>query len=198
MKTKEKLIDAAIELLIQQGYESTSVSSIVKKANVAQGTFYLYFKGKYDMVLAIANRIIEELLTKINQLDVNDHRFESFLYTWIGYVYKITVDNSQLINYVYSKSAEHQRFVAWEALYEPYYQSFGEKIAHYQHIGQCSKQFQAKTLAKFLINVVEESAENHVLFNEGGEDIEASINFVYEFIIGSLLKKKESVHHEKK
>ncbi len=196
MNTKEKLIDSAIELLIQQGYESTSVSSIVKKTNVAQGTFYLYFKSKYDMVLAIANRIIEDLLTQISKLDIDKHSFESFLYAWIQCVYKITIDNSQLINYVYSKSAEHQRFVAWEALYELYYQSFGEKIQHYQNIGQCTDKFQSKTLAKFLINVVEESAENHVLFNEASEDTKASIDFVYEFIIGSLVKERESGNHD--
>lgn len=34
--TKEKLIDAAIDLITMQGYEYTSVSSIVKRANVAQ------------------------------------------------------------------------------------------------------------------------------------------------------------------
>lgn len=186
MKTKEKLIDAAIELLLQQGYESTSVSSIVQKANVAQGTFYLYFKSKYDMVLAIANRIIEDLLHQINNIDYRKLTFDSFLLRWIECVYAITIKNSHLINYVYSKSAEHQRFVAWEALYEPYYNTFSEMIKFYQSLGQCTELFPSKTLAKFLINVVEESAENHVLFNESKENTEDSIQFVYEFIIRSL------------
>ncbi len=186
MKTKEKLIDAAIELLLQQGYESTSVSSIVQKANVAQGTFYLYFKSKYDMVLAIANRIIEDLLNQISNIDYRKHTFESFLLSWIECVYDITINNSHLINYVYSKSAEHQRFVAWEALYEPYYNTFSEMIEFYQSLGQCTELFPLKTLAKFLINVVEESAENHVLFNESKENTEDSIQFVYKFILRSL------------
>ena len=44
----DALLDSAFSLFITKGIEKTSVSDITKKAKVAKGTFYLYFKNKYD------------------------------------------------------------------------------------------------------------------------------------------------------
>lgn len=45
----DALLDSAFSLFITKGIEKTSVSDITKKAKVAKGTFYLYFKNKYDI-----------------------------------------------------------------------------------------------------------------------------------------------------
>ena len=51
---REALLDTAFELFTKQGIHKTSISDIVQRAGVAKGTFYLYFKDKYD----IHNRLI--------------------------------------------------------------------------------------------------------------------------------------------
>jgi len=43
-------MEAAYELFITKGIKETAISDIVKKAGVAKGTFYLYFKDKYDLI----------------------------------------------------------------------------------------------------------------------------------------------------
>ncbi len=47
---RKELIDAAEELFREKGCEETSVSDIVRKVGVAQGTFYYYFESK-DVIL---------------------------------------------------------------------------------------------------------------------------------------------------
>jgi AcrR family transcriptional regulator len=74
---REELLAAAREVLSQNGYERTTVSSIATRANVAQGTFYLYFPSKealpgalalqFSEALAVANR---DALEGISDLDV--------------------------------------------------------------------------------------------------------------------------------
>lgn len=51
---KDTLLKAAFDLFTEQGITKTSISEIVTKAGVAKGTFYLYFKDKYD----IKNKLI--------------------------------------------------------------------------------------------------------------------------------------------
>jgi AcrR family transcriptional regulator len=51
---REELLAAAREVLAQNGYERTTVSSIASRANVAQGTFYLYFPSKEALPGALA------------------------------------------------------------------------------------------------------------------------------------------------
>lgn len=45
----DALLENALELFTTKGLQETSISDIVKKAGVAKGTFYLYFKDKYDL-----------------------------------------------------------------------------------------------------------------------------------------------------
>ncbi len=51
---KDALLSTAFELFTLQGIQNTSIADIAERAGVAKGTFYLYFKDKYD----IRNRLI--------------------------------------------------------------------------------------------------------------------------------------------
>jgi AcrR family transcriptional regulator len=53
-----ELLDASEKLFLEQGYVQTTVSDIVKSINVAQGTFYYYFKSKEDVLDAVIERIM--------------------------------------------------------------------------------------------------------------------------------------------
>lgn len=46
---KEALFNTAFELFTTKGLTKTTISDIVERAGVAKGTFYLYFKDKYDI-----------------------------------------------------------------------------------------------------------------------------------------------------
>lgn len=52
---RTEIIEAARVLFAEKGYEATSVSDIVKRVGVAQGTFYWYFKSKEDIFHEIAH-----------------------------------------------------------------------------------------------------------------------------------------------
>lgn len=43
------MLEAALQLFTDQGMNKTSISDIVERSGVAKGTFYLYFKDKYDI-----------------------------------------------------------------------------------------------------------------------------------------------------
>ena len=46
---KQRLLDTAFSLFTDKGIKNTSIQDIVDNANVAKGTFYLYFKDKYEL-----------------------------------------------------------------------------------------------------------------------------------------------------
>ena len=49
-KDKEtRLLKTAFKLFTEKGIKNTSIQEIVDNANVAKGTFYLYFKDKYEI-----------------------------------------------------------------------------------------------------------------------------------------------------
>ena len=46
----KRILDAAVEVIAERGYFSSPVSAIAKRAGVADGTIYLYFKSKDDVL----------------------------------------------------------------------------------------------------------------------------------------------------
>lgn len=48
-KKREALLNTAFELFTKEGFAKTTVANIADHAGVAKGTFYLYFKDKYDL-----------------------------------------------------------------------------------------------------------------------------------------------------
>ena len=47
---RKRILETAAELFMQKSVDSTAIDDVVKAAGVAKGTFYLYFKDKYDLL----------------------------------------------------------------------------------------------------------------------------------------------------
>ena len=46
---KQRLMETSFQLFLEKGISRTTISDIAAQAGVAKGTFYLYFKDKYDL-----------------------------------------------------------------------------------------------------------------------------------------------------
>ena len=77
---RDSLLMAAFALFTQKGINDTSISDIAKKANMAKGTFYLYFKDKFDIrdkliadkARQVFCRALEEM-TRVQLDSLEDH-----------------------------------------------------------------------------------------------------------------------------
>ncbi len=90
--TKQKLLNVAEEIFGNKGYYNTSVSEITVKAEVAMGTFYLYFPSKLeiyrDLVRHLTTEVRYEIQKKVagldDRLDIEREGFKAFF----SYVYQ--------------------------------------------------------------------------------------------------------------
>lgn len=64
-RTREALIDAAVQVVGEHGYAGASVTAITRRAGVAQGTFYNYFDSREDcfdrLLPALARRMFDRI-----------------------------------------------------------------------------------------------------------------------------------------
>ncbi|ADC50733.1 TetR/AcrR family transcriptional regulator [Alkalihalophilus pseudofirmus OF4] len=51
MLTRKKILDAALELFTERGFDEVKVSDIVKKSATSKGAFYTHFSSKYEIFL---------------------------------------------------------------------------------------------------------------------------------------------------
>ncbi|CAK4833575.1 unnamed protein product [Aphanomyces euteiches] len=68
---RNEILDVAMELFKINGFEQTSVSDIVKKIGVAQGTFYYYFKSKEEVVNAACERTLYSRFADVKRTTEN-------------------------------------------------------------------------------------------------------------------------------
>jgi AcrR family transcriptional regulator len=65
--TRQKLLDAAEAEFGEKGFHGASVSSITRRAEVAQGTFYLYFPSKEDALRELVRHMGRELRRALSE-----------------------------------------------------------------------------------------------------------------------------------
>jgi len=85
-KTGEKyqaIIDAAVRVIAKQGYHNAQVSKIAKEAKVADGTIYLYFENKDDILISLFNEKMGQFVDTCRERIAEAASIEQKLYVLI-------------------------------------------------------------------------------------------------------------------
>lgn len=62
-----KIISAATKVFAKKGFFTARISDIAKEAKVADGTIYLYFNNKYDILLSVFEEEVGKIVAKTEQ-----------------------------------------------------------------------------------------------------------------------------------
>jgi AcrR family transcriptional regulator len=76
---RTQLLTAARAVFGKKGYDEATVSEIVTRAGVAQGTFYLYFPGKQSLAGAFAELVSERFAEVAAEKTSRSRSFDSAL-----------------------------------------------------------------------------------------------------------------------
>ena len=70
LQKRTSLLNTAFNLFTTKGVSKTSIAEISKNAGIAKGTFYLYFKDKYDIrdkvIASCSNKLFSDALDALN------------------------------------------------------------------------------------------------------------------------------------
>ncbi|HYO78134.1 MAG TPA: TetR/AcrR family transcriptional regulator [Thermoanaerobaculia bacterium] len=76
---RERILRAAVDVFAEHGYFNAKVAQIAKAAGVADGTIYLYFDGKEDLLITIFREHTRNYLHTLEQQLANVNRAEERL-----------------------------------------------------------------------------------------------------------------------
>lgn len=162
---KDRIIHAAIEVFCEKGIEKTKVSDIVKKAGVAQGTFYLYFSSKLAVMPSIAQVMVEKTLVKIKENVNKNDSFIDQLKSVIDEVFAITRDYREIFALIYSGLASADFLQEWETIYSPYYSWMSQFLSDAKKKGILRESIDPEQTAILLIGLIESLAEQSYLYS---------------------------------
>jgi AcrR family transcriptional regulator len=85
-RTLARLLDAAVAEFSEHSYHGARVARVAKRAHTSHGTFYVYFEGKNDLLLAMQDQIVagmDDLVATLPELQPGAAGFAT-LRAWIS------------------------------------------------------------------------------------------------------------------
>lgn len=88
MSKKQLIMEKALELFANQGFEATSVQQITDQCGISKGAFYLSFKSKDELILALIDYFTTQFTSNIDYLVTNTKHDEELLYKFYYTVFE--------------------------------------------------------------------------------------------------------------
>lgn len=71
-RRREQILDAARECFIRKGFHQTSMADVFAESGLSAGAVYVYFKGKDEIVAAIAERVMANVYSVLEPATKED------------------------------------------------------------------------------------------------------------------------------
>ncbi len=68
MLKKQLIMEKALELFSEQGFEATSVQQITERCGISKGAFYLSFKTKDELLFSMVEYYLQRFITDVDQV----------------------------------------------------------------------------------------------------------------------------------
>ena len=161
--TLNRLLNAAEKLFYKKGYHGTSIHDITSAANVAPGTFYIYFEDKMSMyqylLLQYSRRIRQTIAKAIGECTSRKEAERIGLRAFLEYIAK----NKHVYN------------IIWESLYidkrlfVEYYTNFAKNYMHQIETAQANqqmKEYDPEVISFLLMGISNFIGLNYVMFKD--------------------------------
>src|SRR5580693_702234 len=97
--TRERILDIALELFTEQGYDKTSLRDIAERLGTTKAALYYHFERKQDMLLELHLRLHalgREALARLDTLEDGQQRADAWPELLDGFIDQV-LDNRQLV-----------------------------------------------------------------------------------------------------
>jgi AcrR family transcriptional regulator len=112
MVKKQLIMEKSLELFAKQGFEATSVQQITEHCGISKGAFYLSFKSKDELILALIDHFMSQFISNLDYVVKNSKNDDQLLFEF----YYATFDS-------FHKQSDFARILIKEQM-----QSFNEEL----------------------------------------------------------------------
>jgi AcrR family transcriptional regulator len=99
---REHILNTTERLLGSYGYRKMTMEDVAREAGIGKGTTYLYFPSKEELVLSTIDRLVDELIEKLNEIARSDaavaHRLRLMLVTRVMFRFDRVQNYSEGLN----------------------------------------------------------------------------------------------------
>jgi len=188
---KDQILDAALTVLVQHGYEGSRMDDVVSESQLSKGAIYWYYKSKKAMYLDLVNFWVIRYSATINHLVENDQAAPDQLKSLFNYFidqYESDPDPFIALTEFWSMAQKDNDFRAkLQKVYSQFLEVLEKIVAKGVKDGDFKKLDIRITAMSIMLNV--ESINWFTLFDTHGVSARDYIQTISDFILAGLLKK---------
>src|SRR2546423_1076474 len=157
---RARILDAAVKVFAERGFHSATVAEIARAAGVADGTIYLYFKGKDDLLLRLFDEKMTELLAEVKAAIAQERTAPDKLRRFIQLHLALVERNPDLASVLivelrqsaqFLKAADRQKLAAYVDL-------IADVVRSGQESGELDRNISAATVKRAVFGALDELA----------------------------------------
>ena len=163
-----QLLAAARAVLAEHGYERTTVSSIAGRANVAQGTFYLYFPSKEALPAALAVEMCTAIGEATDAAVDGETELDATIEAIVAGTFRVAQSFGDVL-LVCNRGIElNSQFEDWLAVTAPWREALERFLTRFQENGRIERSLDVFTTTLVLRDILDRAMKAKVLFGNVG------------------------------
>ncbi|MEE2960989.1 MAG: TetR/AcrR family transcriptional regulator [Myxococcota bacterium] len=153
----QRILNGAMAVFAEKGFTESRVSEIAERAGVGDGTIYLYFKNKDDLLISLFEAKLEEINAGLSQQITEQMNPKLQLQTVIEYHLNLALENphlAALVTLELRRSGKFMKEYAKEQFFE-YLQQWTLVIENGKEVGFFRKDFSTGILRNILFGALD-------------------------------------------
>jgi TetR/AcrR family fatty acid metabolism transcriptional regulator len=188
---KEQILDAALHVLVQNGYEQARMDDVVQSSNLSKGATYWYYKSKKEMYLDLVNFWVMRysvILNHIVEEEASPSRQLKDLFQFFIDQYETDPQPFAALTEFWSMAQKDDEFnTKLQKVYTHFLELIEDIILRGVQSGEFKKLDIRMTALSIMVNI--ESINWFILFDTHGVSVKEYMQTITDFILAGILKK---------
>jgi TetR/AcrR family fatty acid metabolism transcriptional regulator len=179
-----QIIDAAVVVIAENGYHQAQVSKIAKQAGVADGTIYLYFKNKEDILISLFREKMGDFVEKIENIIAGKTTATEKLLSLIESQFSMLSSDHHLavVTQLELRQTNKELRLKINEILKGYLQVIDNIVIEGIEKGEFSKELDVRLARQMIFGTIDEMATTWVM-NEEKYDLKALAGQIHHLII---------------
>ena len=151
LKTRKKLLEAAREVFLQEGFQKATISQMINKASIGYGTAYVHFGGKEELLIVLMEGVMERFfeIAEISFLPKSNQEAEEIIRKQANDFLKMAEAERDMMQ-VFEQAIGVSSLVSdkWKAIREKFIQRISKDVAYAQQNGLARSEVNHEIVAR--------------------------------------------------
>ena len=191
---REDILQGALRAFAKNGFYNTRVSEIASEAGVADGTIYLYFKNKDDLLISLFEDRMEWIIDRLqSELDDADGDVLHRLRTFIHLHFRLAVERRDLAEFITVELRQSAKFVKEyeNPRFADYLKMLHSLIDEGQQEGIIRADLNTRLISRALFGALDEVLLQLALSERPPEDVSDEARQIADMIIDGLVVRHD-------